>query len=62
MHWSQKDTIPSITNLASLRGEKSFESQFPLGKLELVSVIVKINKVNQIYKILKNKCHVISIL
>ena len=44
MHWSQKDIIPSITNLASLRGEKAFESQFPLGKLELVSVIVKINK------------------
>lgn len=53
--------IPSITNLASLLGEKAFESQFPLGKLELVSVIVKIKK-NNTYKMLKNKCHVISIL
>ena len=53
--------ILSITNLASLGQKKNFESQFSLGKLELVSVIVRIKK-NNTYKMLKNKCHVISIL
>lgn len=60
MHWSQKDMILSITNFASL-GEKKLLNLFPLGKLELLSVIVKIKK-NNTYKVLKNKCHVISIL